>query len=248
MMNSRQGRKGTVYLVGAGPGDPELITVKGLRLLQQADVVVYDRLASPTLLGHTLPHAELIYAGKVPGKRVLSQEQITALLIEHARQGKIVVRLKGGDPSIFGRAGEEVAALRKADIPYVIVPGVTAALAGAAGAGVSLTHRGIASVVVIATGTEAEGGKAPTSGTMWSALGGIGGTLVFYMAVKQLENIANALIRAGRRPEEAALVIQEACTPRERIVVGTLADIAAKSRAAAIKPPALLICGTIVWP
>jgi uroporphyrin-III C-methyltransferase len=239
---------GTVYLIGAGPGDPELITVRGLRLLQQADVVVYDRLVPPPLLRQTSPQAELIYAGKAPGHQVLSQKQIHAVLIDRARKGKMVVRLKGGDPSIFGRAGEEVAALQKAAIPYSIVPGVTAAVAGAAGAGLSLTHRGIASLVVLATGTEAEDGDASAAPPMWNALGDIGGTLVFYMAVKQLTNITNALIRAGRRPEEAALVIQEACTPREKIVVGTLADIAAKSRAAAIQPPALLICGAVVRP
>ncbi|MBI3327769.1 MAG: uroporphyrinogen-III C-methyltransferase [Nitrospinae bacterium] len=247
-MTSKEGRAGTVYLVGAGPGDPDLITVRGLRLLRQADVVVYDRLVPPTLLPQTSPQAELIYAGKAPGHHVLSQEQIHAVLIDRARKGKMVVRLKGGDPSIFGRAGEEVAALREADIPYIIVPGVTAAVGGAARAGLSLTHRGVASLVVLATGTEAEEGESPGSGMMWNALGGIGGTLVFYMAVKQLANITSALIRAGRQPEEAAMVIQEAYTPREKIVVGTLADIASKSRAAAIQPPALLICGPTVRP
>ncbi|MBI3326956.1 MAG: uroporphyrinogen-III C-methyltransferase [Nitrospinae bacterium] len=246
--NANEVNVGTVYLVGAGPGDPELITVRGLRLLQEADVVVYDRLVSPTLLPKTSPQAELIYAGKAPGHHVLSQEQIHTVLIDRARKGKMVVRLKGGDPSIFGRAGEEVAALRIAEIPYVIVPGVTAAVAGAARAGLSLTQRGLASVVTLATGTEAEDGESPSSGITWDALGGIGGTLVFYMAVKQLANVTNALIRAGRCPEEAAMVIQEASTAREKIVVGTLADIAEKSRAAEIQPPALLICGPVVRP
>jgi uroporphyrin-III C-methyltransferase len=247
-MNSNEDSVGTVYLIGAGPGDPELITVRGLRLLEQAHVIIYDRLVPPQLLRQTLPQAELIYAGKSPGHHVLSQAQINTLLIDRARKGRLVVRLKGGDPSVFGRAGEEMAALRQAEIPYVIVPGVTAAVAGAAGAGLSLTQRGVSSVVVLATGTEAEDGEAPGSGTMWNALGGIGGTLVFYMAVKQLPNITDALIRAGRPPEETALVIQEAHTAREKVVVGTLADIAAKSRAAAIQPPALLICGGIVVP
>jgi uroporphyrin-III C-methyltransferase len=176
----------------------------------------------------------------------LRQVQINALLIDRARKGNLVVRLKGGDPSVFGRAGEEMAALRQAEIPYVIIPGVTSAVAGAAGAGLSLTQRGVSSLVVLATGTEADDGEAPGSGTKWNALGDIGGTLVFYMAVKQLTHITNALIRAGRPPEEPALVIQEAHTPREKVVVGTLADIAAKSRAAAIQPPALLICGGVV--
>lgn len=239
---------GTVYLVGAGPGDPELITVRGLRLLQEADVVIYDRLAPTQLLRQTLPSAELIYAGKSPGHHVLSQAQINALLVDRACKGHMVVRLKGGDPSVFGRAGEEMAALRQAEVPYVIVPGITAAVAGAAGAGLSLTHRGVSSVVVLATGTEADENEAAHSSKMWDALGGIGGTLVFYMAVKQLTNITTALIRAGRHPEETALVIQEAYTPREKVVVGTLGDIAAKSRAAAIQPPALLICGSIVVP
>ena len=246
--NVKEANVGTVYLVGAGPGDPELITVRGLRLLQEAEVVVYDRLVPPQLLRQTLPQAELIYAGKSPGHHVLSQAQINAVLIDRARKGNTVVRLKGGDPSVFGRAGEEMTALRQAEIPYAIVPGITAAVAGAAGAGLSLTQRGVSSVVVLATGTEAEDGEATGSATMWNALGGIGGTLVFYMAVKQLANITNALIRAGRHPEEAALVIQEACTAHEKIVVGTLGDIAAKSRAAAIQPPALLICGGIVLP
>jgi uroporphyrin-III C-methyltransferase len=239
---------GTVYLVGAGPGDPELITVRGLRLLQEADVVIYDRLVPPMLLPKASPQAELIYAGKAPGHHVLSQAQIQALLIDRARKGKMVVRLKGGDPSIFGRAGEEVAALREAGIPFSIVPGVTAAVAGAARAGVALTQRGVSSVVVLATGTEAEDGEASGSGMRLNALGGIEGTLVFYMAVKQLSTITSELIRAGRRPEEAAMVIQEACTEREKIVVGTLADIAAKSHAASIQPPALLICGPVAKP
>jgi uroporphyrin-III C-methyltransferase len=247
-MNSNEASAGTVYLVGAGPGDPELITVRGLRLLQGAGVVIYDRLVPPQLLRQTLPQAELIYAGKSPGHHVLSQAQINALLIDRARKGNQVVRLKGGDPSVFGRAGEEMAALRQAEIPYAIVPGVTAAVAGAAGAGLSLTKRGVSSVVVLATGTEAEESESLGSGTMWNALGGLGGTLVFYMAVKQLANITKALIHAGRPPEEPALVIQEAHTAREKIVVGTLADIAAKSHAAAIQPPALLICGEIVLP
>ncbi|HXH08468.1 MAG TPA: uroporphyrinogen-III C-methyltransferase [Alphaproteobacteria bacterium] len=245
MMTEHEDQAGVVYLVGAGPGDPELITVKGLRLLRQADVVIYDRLVPPQLLRQTSPQAEMIYAGKAPGHHALRQEQINALLIDRARKGHMVVRLKGGDPSVFGRAGEEIAALRAVDIPYVIVPGVTAAVAGAAGAGLSLTHRNLSSVVVLTTGTEAEEGESPSSTTMWQSLGNIGGTLVFYMAVKQLGTITNALIRAGRSPEESALVIQEACTAREKIVVGTLADIAAKSRAAAIQPPALLICGKI---
>ena len=248
MMREREDRVGMVYLVGAGPGDPELITVKGLHLLQAADVVIYDRLVPPPLLRQTSPQAEILYAGKAPGHHVLRQEQINALLIDRARKGNMVVRLKGGDPSVFGRAGEEIAALRAADIAYAIVPGVTAAVAGAAGAGVSLTHRRLSSLVVLATGTEAEDGESPSSSAMWDSLGHIGGTLVFYMAVKQLANITSALMRAGRSPEEAALVIQEAFTAREKIVVGTLADIAAKSCAAAIEPPALLICGGVVQP
>lgn len=248
MTNEREDQMGIVYLVGAGPGDPELITVKGLRLLQEADVVVYDRLVPPPLLRQTSPQAEMIYAGKAPGHHTLRQEQINALLIDRARRGKKVVRLKGGDPSVFARAGEEIAALRAAGVAYAIVPGVTAAVAGAAGAGVSLTHRRLSSLVVLATGTEAEDGESSSANAMWSSLGSIGGTLVFYMAVKQLANITNALIRAGRPPEEAALVIQEATTPRAKVVVGTLADIAEKSRAAAIQPPALLICGAVVQP
>jgi uroporphyrin-III C-methyltransferase len=247
-MNANEHPVGTVYLVGAGPGDPELITVRGLRLLQQADVVIYDRLVPPQLLRQTLPQAELIYAGKSPGHHVLSQAQINGLLIDRARKGNLVVRLKGGDPSVFGRAGEEMAALRQAEVPYSIVPGITAAVAGAAGAGFSLTRRGVSSLVVLTTGTEAEDAEAPGPGTMWDSLGGIGGTLVFYMAVKQLSHITTALIRAGRPPEETAMVIQEACTDREKVVIGTLADIAAKSSAAAIQPPALLICGGVVLP
>src|SRR5262245_25167002 len=246
--DSKAGSVGTVYLIGAGPGDPELITVRGQRILQQAEVVIYDRLVPPQLLRQTLPQAELIYAGKSPGHHVLSQPQINQLLIDRARKGNLVVRLKGGDPSVFGRAGEEMAALRQAEVPYAIVPGITAAVAGAAGAGLSLTRRGVSSLVVLATGTEAEGGDTPGTGMMWNSLGGIGGTLVFYMAVKQLANITTALIRAGRPPEETAMVIQEACTAREKVVIGTLADIAAKSSAAAIQPPALLICGEVVLP
>src|SRR5262245_61723993 len=185
-INVREGRVGTVYLVGAGPGDPELITVRGLRLLQQADVVIYDRLVPPQLLPQTSPQAELIYAGKSPGHHVMRQAQINTLLIDRARKGNLVVRLKGGDPSVFGRAGEAMAACRHAEMPYATLPGRTAAVAGAAGAGLSLTQRGVSSLVVLATGTEAEDNESPGAGLTWDALGGIGGTLVFYMAVKQL--------------------------------------------------------------
>lgn len=234
--------KGLVSLVGAGPGDPELITLKGLRRLRQAEVVIYDRLVPAALLEEVRPDAQCINAGKTRGKQVLTQEDIQALLIAQARAGLHVVRLKGGDPSIFGRSGEEIQALTAAGIPFEIIPGVTAATAAAARAGIPLTQRQRSSTVVLTTGEDAAADLAPS----WKALGALQGTLVVYMPVHHLEQITAALIEGGRAPGEAALVVEGAYTAQERILAGALSTIAEQAREADIHAPALLLCGPTV--
>lgn len=235
---------GKVYLVGAGPGDPGLLTLRGAELLARADVVVYDRLISPRLLRHARPQAERIYVGKQPATPTgLAQEQIHALLAEQARAGKTVVRLKGGDPLIFGRGGEEALALAAAGVDFEIVPGVTAVSAAAAGAGIPVTHRGLASCLGLVTGHESPQTPAPLD---WSALAAWPGTLAFYMAVANLESICRCLMDAGRDGQTPAAVVQWAGTADQRVVTGRLADIAAKARRAGLEPPAIALVGQVV--
>ncbi len=244
IITTSPGTMGIVSLVGAGPGDPELITVKGLDRLRRADVVVYDRLIPTALLREVRPDAELVDAGKAPGRQAMTQPEIHALLIDRARAGRRVVRLKGGDPSIFGRAGEELDALRRARVPVEIVPGVTAAVAAAAAAGISLTHRELASTVILTTGTEAsakEGSSLP-----WRDLGQVEGTLVFYMPIREMERLTRTLVALGRDPDEAALVVQDASTGRQRLVAGRLGEIARQAREQGIGSPAVLISGPTV--
>jgi uroporphyrin-III C-methyltransferase len=239
---------GLVVLVGAGPGDPELITRKGLRWLRLADVVVHDRLVSGELLDEAPPAAERIDAGKAPGRHALSQDQIHAVMIARASAGKIVVRLKGGDPCVFGRAGEELEALRAAGIRVEIVPGVTALTAAAACAGFSLTHRGRASTVLLATGSEAAGGGDSRQGPLggWPQLGVSGETLVFYMPVRNLVTIAATLLDRGLPPDEPALLVQGVSTSRERQLFAPLAQIAMRSRDLELQAPAILVVGAAV--
>lgn len=238
-------KTGKVYLVGAGPGDPSLITVRGQNLLTKADVVVYDYLASSKLLRHVPSTAKLIYAGKKGGsKHTHTQEEINQILVDHARAGNNVVRLKGGDPFIFGRGGEELLVLAEHNIPFEVVPGVTSATAAATYAGVPITHRGYTSSVAFITGHEDP--TKPESSIDWDKIATGIGTLVFYMGIKNLPTIAANLINAGRDPKTPVVVVRWASTPIQRSVNGTLADIADRVKAEGITPPALVVVGEVV--
>lgn len=233
-----------VWLVGAGPGDPELITVAGLNALRAADVVIYDRLAAPPLLREARADALLIDAGKAPGAHTLGQEAINALLVEHALAGRTVVRLKGGDPFLFGRGGEEALALRARGIPVRVVPGVTSAVAAAAFAGIPVTHRGVAGSLLIATGHEAadsEGGSFD-----WDAIARGADTLVFLMGVERLAAISERLLRAGRPAQQPAALVRWGSTPQQSVLTATLGTVAAAARERGIRPPATLIVGEVV--
>jgi uroporphyrinogen III methyltransferase/synthase len=235
--------KGKVYLVGAGPGDPGLITVKGLEVLRQAQVVVYDQLASPELLQELSPGAEVIYVGKKAGAHARPQEGINDLLIQKARAGLVVVRLKGGDPFVFGRGGEEAEALALSGIPFEVVPGVTAAVAVPAYAGIPVTHRAHTTLVTFVTGHEDPAKEV--SQIPWEALGANPGTLVFLMGVKNLPEICRRLVDAGRAPATPAAVIEKGTTLEQRTITGTLSDLAARAREADVKPPAILVVGGV---
>jgi uroporphyrin-III C-methyltransferase len=231
---------GAVYLVGAGPGDPELLTLRGARLLGRADVVVYDRLAPAELLELAPAGAELIDAGKAPGRRGLGQEAINALLVDRARAGATVVRLKGGDPFVFGRGGEEALACVRAGVPFEVVPGVSAALAAPACAGVPLTHRELAASFAVVTASLA-GGRA----TDLREVARAADTLVVLMAAERLEAVCEALLRAGRPAGQPAVIVQWAATQRQRSVRATLGDLPALAAAAGIGPPATLVVGEV---
>jgi uroporphyrin-III C-methyltransferase len=235
---------GKVYLVGAGPGAPDLITLKGLRCLRAADVVIYDRLIAPQLLAEARADAELIFAGKRPGCHQLPQAEINRLLVEHARQGRLVVRLKGGDPFVFGRGGEEAEALAQAGIPFEVVPGVSAALAVPAYAGVPVTHRGLASSVTIVTGHRERGTGA--SAVDWQALARAGGTLVILMGVKTLPQIVAGLMAGGLDAATPALVVEWGTLPQQRCVQASLAEIAERAAEAGVRAPAVVVVGAVV--
>ncbi len=237
-------RNGLVYLIGAGPGDPGLITVKGLECLRKASVVIYDYLAAPSLLRHAGRDAELIYVGKKGGDHTLSQEGINALIVEKAREGHMVVRLKGGDPFVFGRGGEEAEALIEAGIPFEIVPGVTSAIAAPAYAGIPLTHRKHTATVAFVTGHEDPTKEASTID--WAALAKGIGTLVFFMGVKNLHQIARRLVENGRSADTPAALIRWGTTPRQQTVSGTLANIVRRAEEAEIKAPAIIVVGEVV--
>lgn len=239
---SRESAAGFVSLVGAGPGDPALFTVGGVARLAQADVVVYDRLANPALLRHARDGAELIYAGKMPDRHTLTQDEINALLIEKAREGKRVVRLKGGDPFVFGRGGEEALALAAAGLPYDVLPGVTSAIAAPAYAGIPVTHRGVATSFAVIT---AQVGDESPQGIDWARIANGVDTLVFLMGVAALEEIAGNLIKHGRSPETPAAVVEWGTLPRQRTVGGTLATIAERVHAEGIEAPAVTVVGEV---
>ena len=235
---------GTVYLVGAGPGDPRLATKRALDLIATADVLVYDRLVSPQLLQGARGECELIYVGKEPGNPTMSQEDINALLVEKARAGNAgVVRLKGGDPFIFGRGGEEAEALVEAGVPFEVVPGVTAGVAASAYAGIPPTHRDLASAVAFVTAHEDP--AKPQSAIDWPALAAFPGTLVFYMGVKQLERVSGKLIEHGRPADEPAAVVERGTYPTQRVVTAPLSKIASRAAAEEIRPPAITVVGPV---
>lgn len=236
-------QRGKVYLIGAGPGDPELITVKGLRYLRSADVVLYDRLISTELLAETRPGTDLIFVGKEAGCHSLAQAEINALLIYHAQRNHIVVRLKGGDPFVFGRGGEEAQALVAAHIPFEVVPGISSAIAVPAYAGIPVTHREYTSSVTIVTGHE---GLSASPAVNWEALAALGGTLIVLMGVKALPHFTQKLIAHGMDAQLPAAVIQEGTTPQQRVVTGTLATIATRAIEAGLSVPALTIIGSVV--
>lgn len=236
-------QNGFVSLVGAGPGDPELLTVKALRRLQSADAVVYDALANDALLTECRPDAQRIYVGKRAGCRAYAQDAINLLLVELARAGRQVVRLKGGDPFVFGRGGEEAQALHAAGIPFEVVPGVSSALAAPAYAGIPVTQRGVAVSFAVVTGHEDP--TKPHSQINWAALAGID-TLVVLMGVGRLVQIAAQLVTHGRALDTPAAVVQWGTTTEQRTVVGTLATIAEDVAWAGIGAPATLIIGEVV--
>jgi uroporphyrin-III C-methyltransferase/precorrin-2 dehydrogenase/sirohydrochlorin ferrochelatase len=235
--------RGGVALVGGGPGDPELITVRGRRLLARADVVVADRLAPPELLAELGPHVEVIDAAKIPYGRAMAQDAINNVLIERALAGQFVVRLKGGDPFVFARGYEEVLACAEAGIPVTVVPGVTSAISVPAMAGVPVTHRGVNHEFVVVSGHLAPG--HPESLVNWNALAQLSGTLVLLMAVERIELFADALIKGGRPAQTPVLVVQHGTTAAERIVHTTLADAPGRIRADAIRPPAIIVIGPV---
>jgi uroporphyrinogen III methyltransferase/synthase len=243
-MTDRSKKTGKVALVGAGPGDEGLMTLRGKEWLERADVVIYDHLANERLLRFTRPETEFIYAGKKEGKVTLTQDQINALLTEKAKLGKIVVRLKGGDPFIFGRGGEETQALTQAGIPFIVVPGVTSPIGVAAYAGIPLTHRDFSSTISFITGSNEKGKE--DEHIDWEKIASRSGTLIFLMGARKLKRITENLVKYGKDPDTPIAVIQWGTTYRQKTWTGTLStivDIAAKEN---IKPPALTIVGEVV--
>ncbi|MEV1073214.1 uroporphyrinogen-III C-methyltransferase [Micromonospora parva] len=237
-------RAGRVALVGAGPGDPELITVKGWRLLTEADVVVADRLVPGLLLDELRPDVELVDASKIPYGPSRAQEEINQILVDRALAGAAVVRLKGGDPYVFGRGGEELLACAAAGVPVTVVPGVTSSIAAPAAAGIPVTHRGVAHEFTVVSGHLAP--DSPASLVRWDALAGLHGTLVILMGLKNLAAITATLIANGRPPQTPAAVVQEATTGTQRILRSTLGEVAADLLAADLRPPAVVVVGDVV--
>lgn len=237
-------KNGLVYLVGAGPGDPKLITLRGLECIKKADVIVYDRLSSPRLLSFAKPGAELIYAGKSPVRHTLKQEEINQVLVEKALEGKLVTRLKGGDPFVFGRGGEEAEALLAHNIPFEVIPGITSGIAVPAYAGIPVTHRGFNSTLAIITGNE-DPTKEDTS-IEWDKISTGCGTIVFYMGMANLPYIVERLVSNGRSVDTPIGIIRWGTRPEQQTVTGTLADIVEKAKAAKMGHPAIIVVGGVV--
>lgn len=236
--------RGKVFLVGAGPGDPKLITVKGLECIKKADVIVYDRLAGPGLLAFTRPEAEMVFAGKSPDRHTLTQAEINGLLVREARAGKVVTRLKGGDPFVFGRGGEEAEALAGAAIPFEVVPGVTSAIAAPAYAGIPVTHRDYTSTLAVVTGNEDP--LKDDSSVAWDKIATGCGTIVFLMGMANLPKITRRLVENGREPGTPAALVHWGTTPGQCTITGTLADINDRAEEAGFKNPAVIIVGEVV--
>ncbi len=236
--------KGKVYLVGAGPGDPKLITVRGLEAIRKADVVVYDRLANPQLLRHMKPGAERIYVGKLPDRHTLRQEVISQMLVDLALQGKVVTRLKGGDPTVFGRAGEEAELLAEHGIEFEMVPGITSAVAVPAYAGIPITHRDFTSSVAIVTGHECP--KKTGSNINWAKLSTATGTLIFLMGVSNIGAIRDVLIENGKPADTPVALIRWGTRADQQTLTGTLATIEDQVRASHFQSPAVIIVGEVV--
>lgn len=230
---------GTVYLVGAGPGDPDLLTVRGLRLLRIADTVVYDRLVHPDLLLEARSDAEHVFVGKASGRHSYSQGEINRLLVERARAGKVVVRLKGGDPFVFGRGGEECLALASSGIPFQVVPGISSAIGVPAYAGIPVTHRNVSSAFTVVTGHSCRDGDDPD----WISLARAG-TLIILMGLRRLPQIARILIDAGMNPSTPAAVIASGATDEQVVIDGTLKSIGLRSRH--LVSPATIVIGDVV--
>jgi uroporphyrin-III C-methyltransferase/precorrin-2 dehydrogenase/sirohydrochlorin ferrochelatase len=237
---SAQTPMGIVWLIGAGPGDPDLLTLRAQQLLQQCDVVLYDRLVPEAVLARVRRDAERIFVGKQPGRHRTTQLRIHELLIQHARRGRRVARLKGGDPMVFARGGEELAALAEAGVPVIVVPGVTAALGAASSARIPLTHRGAAQSVCFVTAM----GEAAAA-LDWRALAAPLQTVVFYMGASQLPQIVARLIEHGAPPTRPAAIVEHATLPGQRVIAGKLFDIAAKAATATVRSPALLVVGDV---
>ncbi|GAB4173284.1 MAG: hypothetical protein Fur0039_14590 [Rhodocyclaceae bacterium] len=235
-------RRGMVYLVGAGPGDPELLTLRAAGILGRAEALVYDHLVGAGVLDFVSPHAQRIYVGKEPGHHTLPQSEINAVLVRLARQGKITVRLKGGDPFIFGRGGEEIEELARCHIPFEVVPGITAAAGMAAYAGIPLTHRELAGSCMFVTGHLKEGGCELD----WPAAARPRQTVVIYMGVSAIGQIARELIAHGRSAHTPAALVREATGPGQLTITGTLATLPELAARHGITPPALIVIGEVV--
>ncbi|MBJ6725382.1 uroporphyrinogen-III C-methyltransferase [Geomesophilobacter sediminis] len=238
------GKKGFVYLIGAGPGDPGLMTIKGRDCLEKADVVLYDYLANDQLLRMAPPGAELIYSGKIGGEHNREQHQINQLMVAKALEGNVVARLKGGDPFVFGRGGEECEALVAAGVPFEVVPGITAGIGATSYAGIPLTHRGVTTSVAFVTGHESPGKLS--SEIDWEGLSLGSGTIVFYMGIRNLPQIAENLMAHGRSPQTPVALIRWGTRPEQQVLTGTLSDIAEKAQAVGFKAPAVTVVGEVV--
>lgn len=234
---------GKVYLVGAGPGDPDLITVKGMKCIQKADVILYDRLINKELLEHARPDAELIYCGKLPNYHKMQQETINHFLIKHAKNGKTVTRLKGGDPFVFGRGGEEAEALAKHTVDFEIVPGITSGIAAPAYAGIPLTHRDYSGSVAFVTGHR----QSPEAEEIrWESMGKGIDTLAIYMGVKNLPYISEQLVKYGRNEDTPVALVHWGTTEDQQTVTGTLGNIVEKTRRFHITNPTMIVVGEVV--
>jgi uroporphyrin-III C-methyltransferase / precorrin-2 dehydrogenase / sirohydrochlorin ferrochelatase len=241
-MNVRDFPMGKVFLVGTGPGDPDLLTVKALRLMRQADVVLHDNLVTPQIMELVRPGAERIYVGKRRADHAMRQEEISALLVEHARRGRRVLRLKAGDPFVFGRGGEEIETLAREGVAFEVVPGITAALGVAAYAGIPLTHRDYAQSCVLVTGNTKDG----RLDLDWDALARPRQTVVIYMGFQNLAELCARLVEHGLPDATPAAIVQQATTGHQRVVTGDLASLPSLAAAAELHPPTLIIVGEVV--